>query len=126
MSAESFNRGLTVRRQVLGQKYVDAALRRDGELDAEFQRFVTEYCWDAIWTDDRLTRRERSLIVLAVTAALGRDAEFRIHLAGALKNGIAPPELLAAIKQISVYAGIPAGVSAMHSLREVLDSSTAD
>jgi 4-carboxymuconolactone decarboxylase len=117
--------GMTVRREVLGSAYVDRAMARTDPVSAEFQPFVAEYCWGAIWTDDTLARRERSLLVLGMTAALGRMAEFEAHALGALRNGVTVAELIAVVKQIAVYSGIPAGVNASGALRAVLER-TAD
>jgi 4-carboxymuconolactone decarboxylase len=116
---------MTVRREVLGSAYVDRALSRKDEISAEFQGFITEYCWGEIWTDNRLSRRERSLLVLAMTAALGRMAEFEAHTLGALRNGVTVPELAAVLRQITVYCGVPAGVNAAAAIRTVLER-TAD
>lgn len=119
-----FDDGMTVRRQVLGGEYVNRATTHDDPLTTEFQEFMTSYCWGEIWTDDRLPRRERSLLVLAMTAALGKTAEFEIHAHGALRNGITPQELVAVLRQITVYCGVPAGVTASKVLRLVLDTHT--
>lgn len=116
--------GMAARRAVLGNTYVDRATSRDDPLSKEFQEFVTTYCWGQIWTDDRLTRREHSLLTLAMTAALGRMDEFEAHAAGAIRNGIDTGELAAIVKQIAVYCGVPAGVAAAGALRKVLETTT--
>lgn len=115
-----FERGMEVRRRVLGDAYVDGATEAVDPLTTAFQPFMTSYCWGEIWTDDTLPLRERSLLVLAITAALGRMSEFEIHTRGALRNGITPDELLAALKQITVYAGVPAGVSGLKIMRKMI------
>lgn len=112
--------GLAVRRQVLGDAYVNGATQHEDLITKGFQPLVTNFCWDEIWNDETLPLRERSLIVLAVTGALGRMGEFRIHTQGALNNGVTEAELLATIKQIAVYAGVPAGVSGSKVMREVV------
>ena len=112
--------GLTIRRQVLGDEYVDRALSPDDSLSLGFQPLVTNYCWDEIWTDTTLSPRERSIIVLAITGSLGRMGEFRAHTLGAINNGITEAEMLALLKQLAVYAGMPAGVSGLKAMREVL------
>jgi alkylhydroperoxidase/carboxymuconolactone decarboxylase family protein YurZ len=112
--------GLAVRREVLGAEYVDRALSRQGPLDEEFQEFVTDYCWGDVWTDERLSRRERSLLVLGMTAALGRMGEFEAHTRGALNNGVSEQELAAVLRQIAVYCGVPAGVGCAGAMRNVL------
>jgi alkylhydroperoxidase/carboxymuconolactone decarboxylase family protein YurZ len=81
---------------------------------------MTSYCWGEIWTDDTLPLRERSLLVIAMTAALGRMAELEIHTRGALTNGVTPDQLLAVLKQITVYCGVPAGVGALKVMRGVV------
>lgn len=114
--------GMSARRAVLGTRYVDRATANDDPLSREFQDFVTRYCWGKIWTDDRLSRKEHSLLTLAMTAALGRMDEFEAHAAGALRNGITPDQFPAIAKQIAVYCGVPAGVNAIKSLRRVLET----
>ena len=118
--------GLAVRREVLGPEYVDRALSRRGPLDEEFQEFVTDYCWGGVWTDERLSRRERSLLVLGMTGALGRLDEFEIHIRGALNNGVTTDELAAVLRQIAVYCGVPAGVGCAGAIRKVLSASSAE
>jgi pimeloyl-ACP methyl ester carboxylesterase/alkylhydroperoxidase/carboxymuconolactone decarboxylase family protein YurZ len=112
--------GMAVRREVLGDPYVERAVAHQDAISAEFQSFITQYCWGEIWTDPRLRRRERSLLVLGMTAALGRMKEFEAHCRGALRNGVTPDELASVLKQIAVYCGVPAGVAAAGSLRAAL------
>jgi len=112
--------GLATRRRVLGDEYVDRATQSDDLLSQGFQPLVTNYCWDQIWNDDSLSARERSLVVLSITAAMSRMEEFRLHTLGALNNGLTEPELLALLKHIAVYAGVPAGVSGLKVMREVI------
>lgn len=116
----SLEAGMHVRRQVLGNAYVDAAIAPDDPLTKAFQPFMTSYCWGEIWTDDTLQLRERSMLVLAMTGALGRMNELEIHTRGALRNGVTPDELLAVLKQMTIYAGVPAGVSALKIMRKVI------
>jgi len=125
MSAESTDFALSeeamaIRRKVLGDAYVDSSTSHEDRLTREFQAFMTEYCWGGVWTDDRLTPAQHSLIVLAVTAALGRMREFEIHARGALRNGVTPDQLTAVVRQIAVYAGVPAAVSALPALRSAV------
>ena len=112
--------GLRVRRDVLGDEYVERALTNSDPLSAEFQQFITQYCWGEIWTDGRLSRRDHSLLTLAMTAALGKVKELEAHTHGALRNGITPAELAAVLRQITVYCGVPAGVGAASAMRAVL------
>lgn len=112
--------GMQARREVLGAAYVDRATAPTDDMTAAFQPFMTSYCWGEIWTDDTLPRRERSMLVLAMTAALGRTAELEAHTLGALRNGVTEGELLAVLKQITVYCGVPAGVTALRAMRQVI------
>jgi 4-carboxymuconolactone decarboxylase len=112
--------GMRVRRQVLGDAYVDAAIAAQDSMTEAFQPFMTSYCWGEIWTDDTLQLRERSLLVIAMTAALGRMTELEIHTRGALRNGVTPDQLLAVLKQVTVYCGVPAGVGALKAMRGVV------
>lgn len=126
MSAETstyatlLEEGMKVRREVLGAAYVDNATASTDDLTVAFQPFMTSYCWGEVWTDDTLPRRERSMLVLAMTAALGRTAELEAHTLGALRNGVTERELLAVLKQITVYCGVPAGVTALKAMRQVV------
>jgi alkylhydroperoxidase/carboxymuconolactone decarboxylase family protein YurZ len=126
MSAEAtidqhlFDEGMKVRREVLGAEYVDNATQYVDELTVEFQKFMTTYCWGGIWTDDRLERAQHSLLVLGITAALGKTREFEAHARGALRNGLTPDQLIAVVRQIMVYAGVPAAVSMLPSARAAI------
>jgi 4-carboxymuconolactone decarboxylase len=128
ISADSslLDEGMQVRREVLGDAYVDRATSPTDDLTVAFQPFMTSYCWGEIWTDDTLARRERSMLVIAMTAALGRTAELSAHTLGALNNGVSESELLAVLKQITVYCGVPAGVTALKAMREVIANFQAD
>jgi 4-carboxymuconolactone decarboxylase len=114
-----YERGLRVRREVLGDAYVDRATS-PSPFSAEFQRLVTEYCWGECWADDRVDRQTRSVLNLGMTAALGRMEEFELHFRGALNNGVTEEELSVILLQIAVYCGIPAGVACFRSARDVL------
>ena len=118
--------GMRVRRGVLGSKYVDDATSHDDALTQEFQRFMTTYCWGEIWTDERLTPLQHSLLVLGVTAGMGKTAEFRVHARGALRNGITPQQLAAVVRQVAVYAGVPAAVSVLPGLRAAIAEHEQD
>ncbi len=115
-----FSEGMAVRRRVLGDAYVDAAVGPDDPLTRAFQPFMVSYCWGEIWTDDTLPLATRSMLVIAMTGALGRLEELEIHTRGALRNGVSPDELLAVLKQLTVYCGVPAGVGAMKVMRRII------
>jgi 4-carboxymuconolactone decarboxylase len=120
MSTEVYETGLGIRREVLGDEYVDRAMRNADEFSADFQRFVTEYCWGGCWGRDALPRTTRSLLVLAILATSGRWEEFELHFRGALRNGCTHEELKDALFHVAVYAGVPSGVSAFRIARKVL------
>ena len=100
----------TMRRKVLGEDYVDRALKSADDFNRDFQRIVTQYCWGEAWGDDTLTPRERSILNLGMIASLGKMEEFQTHVRGALRNGLTPNEIRAVLTQIAIYCGIPVGV----------------
>jgi 4-carboxymuconolactone decarboxylase len=116
---ERFDKGLAIRREVLGADYVDRSLAGADEFSRPFQEFVTEYCWGAAWGGEALSRRDRSLLNLVMLGALGRAEEFKLHLRGALTNGCTRDEIRDALIQLTVYAGVPAGVEAFRLARQV-------
>ena len=120
MTTESFDAGMAVRRDVLGDAYVDAALSRTTEFDADLQTFITEYCWGGIWTRDGLPRQTRSLLNIAMMVALNRPHELALHVKGARRNGVTPDEIKEVLLQATVYAGVPAGVDAFRTAAKAL------
>jgi len=115
-----YEKGMAVRRQVLGDAYVDKATANIDDFNRDFQRILTEYCWGEVWTRQVLTNKQRSLNNLCIIATLNRAAEFEMHVRGALKNGCTPEEIRDTLIQVAVYAGIPAGVEAFRIARKVL------
>ena len=115
-----FETGLSIRKEVLGGKYVDDALANAGAFGAPWQDFITRVAWGEIWGDPTLPRKTRSLLTLAMMMALHREDEFKLHVRPAIKNGVTAAELGALIQQAAVYAGVPAGNAAMRWAREVL------
>lgn len=111
--------GEEIRRRVLGDRHVDNSSAETDAFSAPFQRMLNEYCWGACWADDGLDLKQRSLLNLGMLAALGRSHEFGIHFRGAVRNGLTDRELQAALMQIAVYCGIPAGVESFRIAREV-------
>lgn len=119
MNDDLYETGLAIRREVLGADYVDASLAQADEFTADFQRLITEYCWGAAWGRGALTRRDRSLLNLVLLGALNRGTEFKLHLRGALRNGCTRAEIQDVLIQLTVYAGVPAGVEAFRLARSV-------
>lgn len=117
--SERFQKGLEIRRAVVGDEYVDRALAEADDFSGPFQELVTEYCWGAGWGEGVLSRRDRSLLNLAMLGALNRAAEFKLHLRGALRNGCSREEVRDALLQLTIYAGVPAGVEAFRLARQV-------
>jgi 4-carboxymuconolactone decarboxylase len=124
MASELFDRGLAIRKEVLGEEYVARALEGVDDFNRDFQTLVTEYCWGGTWGREGLSRRQRSLNNLCILAALNRPHEFELHFRGALRNGCTREELRETLIQIAVYCGIPAGVEAFRIARRVLEDRT--
>ena len=110
MDQARFEQGLSVRKDVLGAEYVEQALATAGEFSKDFQELLTEYCWGAIWGDETLERKTRSIINVAMIAALNRMHEWELHFRGAIKNGVSRDELKAILNQIAIYCGVPVAV----------------
>ena len=106
-----FERGAKTRREVLGDAHVDRAAEHTTELDADFQRWITEAAWGGVWSRPGLDRRTRSLVTIAILAALGRE-ELALHLRAARNTGATPAEIAEALMHVGVYAGVPAANSA--------------
>lgn len=119
MSKETFERGLEIRKAVLGAEYVEKSLDAADDFNRDFQNLVTEYCWGAGWGRTALSRRDKSLLNLVMLGALNRGQEFKLHLKGALTNGCTRDEIKDTLIQLAIYAGIPAGVEAFRLAREV-------
>ena len=125
MSKDTFERGLEIRKAVLGEDYVNQALANADELSMPLQQLVTEYCWGTVWAREGLERKTRSLINLGMIAALNRPHELKLHVRGALNNGCSKEEIVEAILQIAIYCGVPAAIDAMRIAREVLNADSA-
>ena len=125
MASELYDKGIKVRREVLGDEYVDRALAGVDDFNRDFQQMVTEHAWGAIWSRPGLTKQQRSLLNLGMLAALNRMEEFELHFRGALNNGCAPEELKEALLQVAVYCGMPAGVAAFRIARKVFEERKA-
>jgi len=115
-----FENGLQTRREVLGADYVDASLAQADDFMMACQRIATEWAWDYVWNRPGLDRRTRSLLNLAMLTALGKSAELKLHVKGALTNGVTVEEIKEALLHASVYCGIPAGLEAFRAAHEVL------
>lgn len=115
-----FDEGLEVRKAVMGSEYVERSFQEADDFTRPFQELVTEYAWGAVWARPGLPRKVRSLLTVALMAALNRPHELRLHLDGALRNGCTPEEIRETLLQVAVYAGMPAALDAFRTAREVL------
>jgi 4-carboxymuconolactone decarboxylase len=120
MDEETYERGLAMRRKVLGDAYVDRALANVDEFNRDFQRIVTQYGWGETWGDPTLSPRERSILNLGMIAALGKMQEFETHVRGALRNGLTANELRAVLTHVTAYCGMPIGVDCFRTAQKVL------
>ncbi|EPC00846.1 4-carboxymuconolactone decarboxylase [Litchfieldella anticariensis FP35 = DSM 16096] len=120
MSQQRFERGLDKRRRVLGAEYVDQSIRNADDFTRPLQQLVTEYCWGEVWQREGLSDRERSMINLAMITALNRPHELRLHVRGAINNGLSVEEIREILLQTAVYCGVPAAIDAFRNAREVL------
>ena len=118
MPSELFEQGLAIRREVLGSEYVDRSLAQADEFSQPFQEFVTENAWGTIWSRPGLDRKTRSMLNLAMLTALNRPHEVRIHLRGALNNGVTREEIREVLMQTAVYCGVPAALDSFRVARE--------
>ncbi len=119
MNPEQFDRGLTVRKEVLGTDYVDAAIKGADDFNRDLQHLVTEYAWGEIWSRPGLSRRDRSLLNLAMLTALNRPHEFRLHVRGAINNGVTKDEIKEVLLQTAIYCGSPAAIDSFRASKEV-------
>ena len=121
MSDSTFDRGMRVRREVLGDDHVDRAAKGTTSFDADFQRFITETAWGSVWARPDLDKRTRSLITIAILAALGRD-ELAIHVRASRRLGVDPHEISEALLHVAVYAGVPAAHAAFAVAKKELEN----
>jgi 4-carboxymuconolactone decarboxylase len=118
--SELRRKGLAIRRQVLGDKYVDAAMNNVTDFNRPLQELLNEYCWGAGWGREGLTRKERSLINLAMLTALGRTHEVETHTRGALNNGLTPVQIREVFMQAAIYCGVAAAVDSFRAASKIV------
>jgi 4-carboxymuconolactone decarboxylase len=119
MNQSLFDQGLKTRREVLGAEYVDAAIQNADDFNRPMQELVTQYCWGDIWNRPGLDRRTRSLLNLAMITALNRPHELKLHVKGAIRNGLTKDEIREVFMQAAIYCGVPAAIDSFRSAREV-------
>ncbi|WP_409191702.1 carboxymuconolactone decarboxylase family protein [Bradyrhizobium sp. RDM4] len=119
MDKKMHDKGLQVRKAVLGEAYVNNALKNVDDFNRPFQEMLNEYCWGTVWGRDELPRKTRSMLNIAMIAILNRQHEFRAHLKGALTNGVTRDEIREILMQVAIYGGMPAAVDSFQIAREV-------
>ena len=122
MDKELRDKGLSVRKEVLGAEHVERSFQTADEFSLPLQELLTEYCWGAIWTREGLSRKSRSILNLGMLSALNRVPELKVHIRGALNNGLTREEIREVFLQVAIYCGVPASVEAFRCAREVFAS----
>jgi 4-carboxymuconolactone decarboxylase len=118
---ERYEEGLAIRREVLGDAHVDRSMAKASEFSRPMQELTIEYCWGAIWSRPGLDRRARSILNLGMLTALGRNHELRVHVRGALNNGVTRDEIREVLMQAAIYVGVPAGMESFRAAEGVFD-----
>jgi 4-carboxymuconolactone decarboxylase len=126
MSDEKFEQGMKLRREVLGDRYVDQAEANKTAFDADFQRFITETAWGTVWSRPNLDRKTRHLVTLAMLAALGKENELALHIRATRNTGVTPEELKEVFHQVAIYAGVPAANTAFAIAKKVYAEQSKD
>jgi len=118
MDREVFERGLEIRKTTLGREFVEKSFAAADDFNMPMQELVTEYCWGAVWGREDLPRKTRSMLNLAMISCLNRPHELKMHVKGALRNGVSKEEIREVFLQVAIYAGVPAGVDSFRIARE--------
>jgi len=116
---ETFDKGLAIRRAVLGSEYVDKSIAAADDFTRPLQEIVTQYCWGEVWGRPNLERKTRSLLNLAMLSALNRPHEVKLHVRGALNNGVTRDEIREVFLQVAIYCGVPAAMDSFRIAKEV-------
>jgi 4-carboxymuconolactone decarboxylase len=119
MTESTFERGLGLRKEVLGVEHVERSLAEADDFNRPFQELITEYCWGSVWGRAGLPRKTRSLLNLAMLTALNREDEFKLHVRAAFRNGVTREEISEVLLQAAIYCGVPAANAAFKQAREV-------
>ncbi|MEX3712195.1 4-carboxymuconolactone decarboxylase [Cytobacillus horneckiae] len=121
MNKEKFERGLEIRKSVLGSEYVNKSIQNADDFNMPMQELVTEYCWGEVWARPGLPRKTRSIINLAMITALNRPHELKLHVRGAINNGLTKEEIQEVFLQTAIYCGVPAAIDSFRMAKEVFD-----
>ena len=121
MSSPTYDKGLEIRRAVLGAEHVDKAIANADDFNGVMQDFVTEYCWGAVWGREGLSKKTRSMLNLAMLTALNRENEFKLHVRGAINSGLTREEIAEILLHCAVYCGVPAAIGGFRAAKQVFD-----
>ena len=125
MSNDAYERGLAIRKEVVGEEYVERSLAAADDFTRPLQELVTEYCWGEVWSRDELPRRTRSLLNIAMLTVLNRPTEMALHVRGALRNGCTVEEIREVLLQVAIYCGVPAALDATRVARAAIEEFEA-
>ena len=114
----TFDKGLKIRKEVLGKEFVEKSFASADDFNMPMQELATEYCWGYVWGREQLDKKTRSLLNLAMIAALNRPHELKLHVGGALRNGVTREEIREVFLQVAIYCGVPAGVDSFRIARD--------
>lgn len=119
LNKDLFEKGLAMRRQVLGADYVDASIKNATDFNIDMQELVTQYCWGDVWNRPGLERKTRSFLNLGMISALNRPHELKLHVRGAINNGLTKDEIKEVFLQVAIYCGVPAAIDSFRVASEV-------
>lgn len=125
MDKAIYDKGLAIRREVVGAEYVDKSIEAADDFTRPLQELITQYCWGEVWSRPELDRKTRSLLNLAMISALNRPHELKLHVRGALRNGVSRVEIREVLLQVAIYCGLPAGLDGFRVAREVFAEEEA-
>ncbi|HUU71902.1 MAG TPA: carboxymuconolactone decarboxylase family protein [Burkholderiales bacterium] len=120
MNDELFEKGLGIRKSVLGAEFVEKSIAAADDFNMPMQKLVTEYCWGAVWGREDLPKKTRSMLNIAMLAVLNRPHEFKLHIRGAIRNGVSKDEIREILLQVAIYAGVPAAIDSFRNAKEAL------
>jgi 4-carboxymuconolactone decarboxylase len=126
MGKEMFDRGFANRKKVLGAEFVEKSFASADDFNKPMQELVTEYCWGAVWGREELPHKTRSMLNIAMLSCLNRSHELKMHVKGAIRNGVTRDEIREILMQVAIYAGVPAGVDSFRIAREALNEYDAE
>ena len=124
MNDDLYQKGLKIRKDVLGSEYVEKSLTNANDFNEPMQRLVSEYCWGAVWGREELPKKTRSMLNIAMLAVLNRPNEFKLHIRGALRNGVTKEEIREILLQVAIYGGVPAAIDSFKNAKEIIDAET--